>query len=53
MLQGRPFVELTPNMRNRRQVVRRLAFDRTLPAAEAMGRIRDAYHDYDKLGGIA
>jgi hypothetical protein len=27
--------------------VRRLAFDRTLPASEALGRIRDALHDYD------
>jgi hypothetical protein len=27
--------------------VRRLAFDRTLPASEALGRIRDAYQDYD------
>ena len=30
--------------------VRRLAFDRTLPASEAMGRIRDAYRDYDEGG---
>jgi hypothetical protein len=28
--------------------VRRLAFDSTLPAVEAVGRIRDAFHDYDK-----
>ena len=28
--------------------VRRLAFDRTLPPSEALGRIRDAYQDYDK-----
>ena len=28
--------------------VRRLAFDRTLPASEALGRIRDAFHDYDQ-----
>ena len=27
--------------------VRRLAFDRTLPAPEALGRIRDAFGDYD------
>jgi hypothetical protein len=27
--------------------VRRLAFDRTLPPTEAMGRIRDAFHEYD------
>jgi hypothetical protein len=27
--------------------VRRLAFDRTLPPSEALGRIRDAYLDYD------
>jgi hypothetical protein len=27
--------------------VRLLAFDRTLPAWEALGRIRDAYRDYD------
>ena len=26
--------------------VRRLAFDRTLPPPEALGRIRDAYRDY-------
>ena len=30
--------------------VRRLTFDRTLPASEAMGRIRDAYRDYDEGG---
>ena len=30
--------------------VRRLAFDRTLPPSEALGRIRDAFHDYD--GGV-
>jgi hypothetical protein len=29
--------------------VRRMAFDRTLPP-EALGRIRDAYHDYDEGG---
>jgi hypothetical protein len=34
-------------------VVRRLAFDRNLPPAEALGRIRDAYHDYDHQGGIS
>jgi hypothetical protein len=28
--------------------VRRLAFDRTLPASEALGRIRDAFADYDR-----
>jgi hypothetical protein len=27
--------------------VRRLAFDRTLPPAEALGRIRDAFTEYD------
>ena len=32
--------------------VRRLAFDRTLPPSEAMGRIRDAFADYDQQGGI-
>jgi hypothetical protein len=31
--------------------VRRLAFDRNLPPPEALGRIRDAYRDYDR-GGI-
>jgi hypothetical protein len=31
--------------------VRRLAFDRTLPPSEALGRIRDAFHDYDE-GGV-
>ena len=30
--------------------VRRLAFDRTLPPSEALGRIRDAFHDYDQQG---
>ncbi len=28
--------------------VRRLAFDTSLPPAEALGRIRDAFQDYDK-----
>ena len=28
--------------------VRRLAFDRTLPTPEALGRIRDASQDYDR-----
>ena len=27
--------------------VRRLAFDRTLPPPEAMGRIRDAFREFD------
>jgi hypothetical protein len=27
--------------------IRRLAFDRSLPASEALGRIRDAFTDYD------
>jgi hypothetical protein len=27
--------------------IRRLAFDRTLPGIEALGRIRDAFRDYD------
>jgi hypothetical protein len=31
--------------------VRRIAYDRTLPPSEAMGRIRDAFHDYDE-GGV-
>jgi hypothetical protein len=31
--------------------VRRLAFARNLPPAEALGRIRDAFHDYDE-GGV-
>ncbi len=31
--------------------VRRLAFDRSLPAVEAIGRIRDTFHDYDE-GGV-
>ena len=30
--------------------VRLLAFDRSLPPTEAMGRIRDAYREYD--GGV-
>jgi hypothetical protein len=30
--------------------VRRLAFDTSLPATEAMGRIRDAFADYDQGG---
>jgi hypothetical protein len=33
--------------------VRRLAFDRNLPPSEAMGRIRDAFHDYDHQGAIS
>jgi hypothetical protein len=28
--------------------IRRLAFDRTLPASEALGRIRDAFRSYDE-----
>ena len=32
--------------------VRRLAFARTLPPSEAMGRIRDAFLDYDQQEGI-
>jgi hypothetical protein len=31
--------------------VRRLAFDRTLPPSEALGRIRDHIRSYDE-GGI-
>ena len=31
--------------------VRRLAFDRNLPPSEALGQIRDAFHDYDNQGG--
>ena len=30
--------------------VRRLAFDHTLPPPEALGRIRDTFHDYDQRG---
>jgi hypothetical protein len=30
--------------------VRRLAFDQTLPPSEALGRIRDAFGDYDRQG---
>jgi hypothetical protein len=30
--------------------IRRLAFDRTWPASEALGRIRDAFQDYDQQG---
>ena len=33
--------------------VRQLAFDRTLPPSEALGRIRDAFDDYDHEGGEA
>ncbi len=32
--------------------VRRLAFDTSLPPIEAMGRIRDAFADYDQQGGV-
>jgi hypothetical protein len=32
--------------------IRQLAFDHTLPASEALGRIRDAFQDYDQPGGI-
>ena len=28
--------------------MRRLAFDRNLPPSEALGRIRDAFQDYDQ-----
>ena len=35
-----------------RGAMRRLAFDRTLPPPEALGRIRDAFQDYDQQGGI-
>jgi hypothetical protein len=30
--------------------VRRLAFDHTLPASEALGRIRDTFRSYDEEG---
>ena len=33
--------------------VRAVAFDRTLPASEALGRIRDALADYDEGSGTA
>jgi hypothetical protein len=33
--------------------VRRLAFDRSLPPSEALGRIRDAFQNYDQQGGIS
>jgi hypothetical protein len=33
--------------------VRWLAFDRTLPPSEALGRIRDAFQDYDHHGGAS
>jgi hypothetical protein len=39
--------------RERTRAVRRLAFDRTVPPSEALGRIRDAFTDYDTQGGIA
>ena len=43
-----PLIEFTSDTGNPRwRVVRRLAFDRTLPPAEALGRIRDALADYD------
>jgi hypothetical protein len=32
--------------------VRRLAFDKSLPPSEALGRIRDAFQDYDQQGGM-
>jgi hypothetical protein len=32
--------------------LRRLAFDRSLPPSEALGRIRDEFRSYDD-GGIA
>jgi hypothetical protein len=34
-------------------IVRRLAFARNLPLAEALGRIRDADRDYDEGGNAA
>jgi hypothetical protein len=30
--------------------VHRLAFDRNLPPSEALGRIRDQFRSYDKVG---
>jgi hypothetical protein len=33
--------------RERTRVIRQLAFDRILPPSEALGRIRDAFADYD------
>ncbi|HET6752493.1 MAG TPA: hypothetical protein VFH23_00915 [Jiangellaceae bacterium] len=33
--------------------VRQPAFDRTLPASEAPGRIRDAFRNYDQQGGLS
>jgi hypothetical protein len=33
--------------------VRRLAFDHRLPPSEALGRIRDAFQNYDQQGGIS
>jgi hypothetical protein len=34
--------------RERTRAIRRLADDRTLPPADALGRIRDAFADYDR-----
>ena len=34
--------------RERTRATRRLADDRSLPASEALGRIRDAFQDYDQ-----
>jgi hypothetical protein len=31
--------------------LRALAFDHNLPPSEALGRLRDAYRDYDEGGG--
>ena len=44
---GSPQIRATPG-----GVVRRLAFDRTLPPPEVLGRIRDHFRSYDE-GGVA
>jgi hypothetical protein len=36
--------------RERTRAIRRLAFDHNLPPSEALGRIRDAFADYDDAG---
>jgi hypothetical protein len=52
ILQGPPVVELTSDPHNPQRVVRRLAFDRTLPPLEALGRIRDAFQRLRRGGSV-
>ena len=55
ILQVPPAVELTPDTGTATPggVVRRLAFDRTLPPSEALGRIRDTFHEQVGHNGLS